>query len=268
MVYISIEKGKPVNVKIPEFDCDSVLKENVPTPYNLLVDSYKLVVILGRPQSGKTSHLIGLFRDKELLKKVWNNIILITPDESLKSIKAKDNIFKDIDPAKKYTDLEDIDIVREQIKLFAEQKQNSCLIIDDQMSKLKIQNLERHLTDIVANRRHYKCTIFILSQIYERIPMRVRKLINVIIVQYKPSKLELRMIFDELLEENAEVAMEVQKIAFEKPYDWLLIDVPTQQVYKKFDKLIIDKDAQEKVGDIRKTEKHKTVSKTRGKAER
>lgn len=242
MVTIEVKKGKDPNLKRPTFLCDKCLKENVPNPYNILVEGYKFVLWIGRPQSGKTSHLFSLFRDKRIFRKVWYNIIVVMPQASLNSIASKDNIFADIDQDKIYTDLQDIDRIRDQVMLYAEQGENTAIIIDDQMTSLKNKFVEAVLTDIISNRRHYRCHIFILSQLYERVPLKIRKLVNDVFVMYKPSKKETELIFDELLEQDKNTAEQVHKLAFTKPYDWLMIDVPSQKLYSNYNELIIHED--------------------------
>ena len=238
MPIITIKRGRDIELRVPRFICDNILKKDVPPPFHLLVDSYKCIVYVGLPRAGKTSHMISLFKDKRLLRKCWDNVIIVCPQESLNSLRESDNIFKDIDPSKKYDSIESIDVIREQVKFFAGQGENSVIILDDQMSRLKNPVIEKILLDIVSNRRHYRCSIVILSQIYERIPLRVRKLINVCIMMYRPSKKEVSMMMDELLEQDEETSQEVAKIAFKKPYDFLLVDAPSQRVFANYNELV------------------------------
>jgi fructose-1-phosphate kinase PfkB-like protein len=77
------------------------------------------------------------------------------------------------------------------------------------------------------------------SQIYERIPLKVRKLINVLVVFFKPSKKEVNMIFEEQLEEKDEVANEIYKMAFDKPYDFLMVVPEKQKIYANYDQILL-----------------------------
>lgn len=226
-------------LKPPRFVCDAILKDDVPPPYDLLVDSYKFILWVGRPKSGKTSHLFALFNDKRMLKRCWNNVIVCMPLQSLKSIKKSDNVFKDISSDKYYSDLEDIDQLKAQIQHYAEIGENSVVVIDDLMSSLKEAHIAKVLTDIVANRRHLRCSIILCSQLFERVPLRIRKLVNVVIVMYRPSKREIQMIFDELLEQKESTANEIYNLAFQKPFDFLMIDVPSQKIYANYDQIIL-----------------------------
>lgn len=238
---ITVKKHKPYELKPPKFICDKKLKEeNVPSPYHLLVQGYRFITILGRPGAGKTSMLISLFRDKKLLKRCFNNIILVIPRESLASLSQKDNIFKDLSEEKFFTSLGDIDAIREMVKFYASEDENSCIIIDDQTSYLKDAYIQKILSDIVFNRRHYRCSIILLSQIYNSIPLKIRKLINVCMVMHRPSKKETKDIFEELLEHKEEVADRIFQMSFKKPFDVLTIDVPSQTIFANSDELIIN----------------------------
>lgn len=236
---IEIKRNKDYPLKIPRFLCDSVLKEDVPPPYSLLVNGYRFITIIGRPQSGKTSLLFSLFRDKNLLKRCFNNIILVMPLESMKSMNQKDNIFKDLSEDKFFNSLDDIDVIREMVKNYASEDENSCIIIDDMTSYLKDGYVQKVLSDIVYNRRHYRTSIILLSQIYNKIPLSIRKLINICMIMYKPSRKETEIIFDELLEQNEEISNKIFKLAFNKPFDKLIIDVPTQKLFINSDEIII-----------------------------
>lgn len=236
---IEIKKNKEYPLKIPRFLCDVVLKDGVPPPYHLLVNGYRFITILGRPGGGKTSLLFSLFRDKKLLKRTFNNIILVMPLESMKSMHQKDNIFKDLSEDKFFNSLEDIDAIRELVKFYASEDENSVIIIDDMTSYLKDGYVQKTLSDICMNRRHYRTSIILLSQIYNKIPLPIRKLINVCVVLYKPSRKETETIFEELLEQKEEISNKIFKLAFQKQYDKLIIDVPTQTIFINSDEVII-----------------------------
>lgn len=237
---ISIKHNKPYKLKIPKFDCDFLLKTGLPTPYNNLIEGFKFVCICSIPQGGKTSMLISWFRDPKLLKKCFNNIILVIPKQSLKSLKDKDNPFKNLHEEKIFHSLEDIAIINEMCKIFASEKQTTCLIIDDMTSYFKDPFVARELTDIIQNRRHYRTSVILLTQLWNRMPLSIRKLCNISIVLHKPSKKELALIFDEVLEQKEEIAEQIGKIAFKQKYDFLMILPETQKIYANYDEIVIE----------------------------
>lgn len=239
MVKITVKEGKDPKLKRPTFICDAILKHNAPPPIDLLVNGFKVILIVGRAGSGKTSFTWSLFKDKRCLKRVWNNIILVMPKESLASMTESSNIFKNIAPEKFYNNINSIDEIEQQIRSYAEDGESTCLILDDQMAYLKNKKVEQILCSMMANRRHLKCSIIILSQLLERVPLKCRKQINDVILMYKPSRKELVMAFEEYLEQKEDVADSIQKMAFTKPYDFLFIDVPSQKLFSNYNEIII-----------------------------
>ena len=57
---------------------------------------------------------------------------------------------------------------------------------------------------------------------------------------FKPSKKQLNDVFDELIEQKEDVAQEIMKIAFTKPFDTLWIDVPSQKIFSNANEIIIE----------------------------
>jgi hypothetical protein len=55
---------------------------------------------------------------------------------------------------------------------------------------------------------------------------------------YKVNKNELANIFDEIVESHKDQALEISKIVFDKPYQFLFIHPDSQRMFKNFDELI------------------------------
>lgn len=75
-------------------------------------------------------------------------------------------------------------------------------------------------------------------------PLSIRKVINVAVVLYKPSRKEMLDLMDELLEYPDDISEKIFNLSFQKTYDQLWIDVPSQTIYHNADKIIVhlDKD--------------------------
>ena len=239
MVSITIKPGIDPQLKRPKFICDAVLKKDVPDPISYLVNGFKVILVAGRPGAGKTSFTFSLFKDKRCLRKVWNHVLLVMPTESLNSMTPETNVFKNLSADKHYPNLSKLMEIEERIRGFASDDETTVLIIDDQMAYLKDKGVERLLCSMMSNRRHMKLTIILLTQIVERVPLKCRKLVNDIILMYKPSKKEMVLVMDEFLEHKEDTALEIQKIAFQQPYDFLFIDVPLQKVFRNYDEIFI-----------------------------
>jgi hypothetical protein len=237
---ITIRKNPEYPLKIPTFKSDKVLKEGLPVPYNLLVNGYRFTVLIGKPRSGKTSLLISLFSDSKLLKQTYDNVILIAPNASLNSIDKKDNPFRKIPDERRYTSMDSIPQIRDQVMFYASEGMDSIIIIDDETASLKDTHIQREFQDLINNRRHYKTSIMLLTQTYKAIPLTIRKLLDIGIIMYKPSKPDIESMFDEMFEYKKEVALEIMKLAFQKPYDSLLIEVVSQRIFAGFSELLLE----------------------------
>lgn len=239
MVKITVKKNQNVKLKMPKFICDYLLKENVPKPFDNLVQGFKFITIVGNSGAGKTSLLFSLFKDKRILKKAYNNIILCMPSHSTNSMEKSSNIFKDIAEDKQYDSIKDIDEIREKIMMYAEEGESTALIIDDQTSLLKDAFIQKTLSDLIFNRRHYKLSIYLLVQVFERIPLPIRKTINTLIILFKPAIKDFLKITEESLEMDEDLAHAIKKIAFKKKHDRLMVDIAAQKIYANCNELII-----------------------------
>ena len=49
-------------------------------------------------------------------------------------------------------------------------------------------------------------------------------------------------IFESIYEGNKLNYMGISKLVYDKPYQWLFINIPSQRIFKEFDEIIIDED--------------------------
>ena len=88
-----------------------------------------------------------------------NNIFNVWPDEQ---------VFEGVS----YEILSD---VYERLLESTENNHKSLLVFDDVQSYLKTKEIEVNLLHIIANRRHLRCSIFIIAQNYNKIPKNIRQ---------------------------------------------------------------------------------------------
>jgi thymidine kinase len=239
---IVVKHNPKYDLKRPKFLCDYILKEGLPVPFDLLVNGFKLILITGNSGSGKTSLLLSMLCDKSLLKKTWNNVIVVMPETSRKSLKK--DPFKDLSEEKQYEDLSEVDKIYEMIKANASEDESTLLILDDQQSFLKDHHTAQVINHIAANRRHLRCTIIILLQTYNQLALKTRKLVNLLIT-FRPSRKEWINISDELMEYDDDVKQHLFKMLFPREDDrhrWMLLDVGSQRLFKEYDELVVKED--------------------------
>ncbi len=241
---IEIKKNKALKLDIPEFVCDGCLGEHL-KKYDMLnhLNAYTFDIYCGKPGSGKTSLMVSFLsgkKDKRIYRKVFNHVFLVMPQTSIQSMKK--NIFKNHEPSKMFNelDLETINTIYQNLENASTEGENSILIMDDIGANLKNNEIQKIFRKIVYNRRHLKVKVVILVQSFLSLPKEIRKLLNNIFM-FKPSKVEFENLFDELFETNKDLAIDIMNIGYEKPHDYLMLNVDTQKIYKGFDEIVITK---------------------------
>ena len=61
-------------------------------------------------------------------------------------------------------------------------------------------------------------------------------------VVFKVSKTEIKTIFDELLEKSKDSYLDIAKLVYDKPYEYLFINTDSQRLFKGFDEILIEND--------------------------
>ena len=212
--------------------------------------------IVGSAGSGKTSLFLAMLCSRptkknpdepRFLYKYFDHIYLIS--NSLQSLPLNKLNLNENRIFNKYSDevMESIvDTEREDIE------NNNCLVVlDDCIKDIKKST---YMSKCILNRRHIftnpdgegcaGCSIFILSQRYNELPLTFRVNASSIYVFRTENKRELDAIKDELMSDlTKEQQNEVLKIAWNEKYSFLLIlnNKPTnERYYQRFNKIEIN----------------------------
>ena len=148
---------------LPKFNCDTPLGD-IPTP---LPSQYFYMAFSAPPRSGKTSTAISLLTTKtnkksgkrKIYRGVFDNIIVVAPKNSLKSL--KNSPFDDLDQDKVYNELDydTLEKIYNKILGYRDEDENTLLYIDDMANRLKDHHLLEFFNMLVCNRRHLKVSI-------------------------------------------------------------------------------------------------------------
>ena len=241
-----------VNPVVPGFSCDEPLdshrKDKIPYP---LPNKHHFMAIVAPPRAGKSSLAVGLLSTKKnkkskrkaLYRGIWDKIYLIAPSSSMRSLKK--NIFEELDGSQIADELnvETLERFEKQFEKNSAEDETSLLLIDDQAEQLKSRENQFMLNKLIQNRRHKKLSIWILSQVMNKIPLPTRKLIDNLILIGKPRNLkEARSIFEEMVFMETKHADAIMDYAFQKPHDNLMINTETGELFRNFNKLIFSTD--------------------------
>ena len=239
---IEIKKNKKLVLPVTQFNCDGSINDNL-DKYDMLanLNGFKFTILVGKPGSGKTSVLTSWMKTKgkkKIFRKVFDHVLVVMPSSSRNSM--KDNVFKNHPEDKMFDELDHptTTTISNMLLDASAEKETTLLILDDVGASLKNNDIQKQLRKILYNRRHLKVHVIMLVQSFLSIPREIRKLVNNVII-FKPSKVEFITLFDELFETPKDDAMALMRYAFQKPHDFLFLNVDNQRIYQDYDELIL-----------------------------
>jgi energy-coupling factor transporter ATP-binding protein EcfA2 len=151
-------------------------------------DNHNIWLIVGKKGSGKSTFVLNLLRKKEMYRRHFNNIFLVSPtaqrDDKFQKLcdelKQTNNCFDECTP-------DILNDIRERIETFNDEflqdeknkkkgkKPHNLLILDDCISDLnKGSEIKNIINKMVMNSRHLKLSIWIISQKYKLISTAIR----------------------------------------------------------------------------------------------
>ena len=241
---ISIKKNDEIKLNIPKFNCDENAVDESLNGHPLLrhLNCYGLLVLIGRPASGKTSMAISLMTQKDqiIYKKTHHHNLIVMPTNSINSLEK--NPFKKLPEENFYDVLDDSSIldIYQKINDYSSDNEKTLLFIDDQTAALKSSKIVMEtLKKMIYNRRHLKLNIIITAQSYSNIPLDIRKNIQNLIL-FKPSKKEFEIVFEELLENKINICQEIMNTVYDAKHNFLFVNVPTQSMFKNWNTIVVE----------------------------
>jgi len=238
---IQIKKNKEAKLPLCVMNCDKPLHEklNKYDMYNVAFSKASSTCIIGKPGQGKSSLLYSFFKSKDCLKKCFDHIYYICPSNSQSSM--SDNIFGALPDDKIFDELNGdvLDEIIERTMNREEKDEKTAIIIDDMGSGLKNKDVQQQLKKIAQNKRHMGIyQTFILVQTWKSLPQEIRRLLDNIFL-FKVGGNDMETIFDEILPQYKDKAHAIQKVVYDKPHQYLLINTRDGRLFRKFDELII-----------------------------
>jgi adenylate kinase family enzyme len=233
---IQIKVNDKPDLPICKMICDTELHDKL-NKYELtkFLNNHSTNLICGLPGSGKTNLMYQLMKSKHLLNKVYDKIYLFQPPES--RVSMKDKLFDQLPDEQKFSELtfENLSTVNDALN----DEENSCIIFDDMGSHLKDTEIKKLLKEMIMNRRHKHLSIFFLVQTYFSIEKDMRRLFSNLFI-FRVNKSTMENIFEEVVEEHKKSVEDIIKIVYNKPYQYLFINVTSQRLFKGFDELLFD----------------------------
>ena len=237
MVVEAETAASSIDIHIPTFAVDRSLGDHIPHP---LPQQAHFAAFVGPPRSGKTSLSTALLAQDEprIYSGVFDRVYLIIPAASAASM--DDSPFAN--HKRMYHELTDelLSAILEDVGRVSAENRNSLIIIDDFQSELKNTDLRKSLERMIANRRHLRLTVWIITQTFKSLPLSTRKMISHLFMFRPSNRRETESIRDELIMMDRRVFSEMIEHTFQSggdPHTFMFIDVANGKVHKRFNEL-------------------------------
>jgi len=195
---IEIIQNEVPDMKKPKFTVDGILADKLDNyPLTSTLNKSFILALIGRAGSGKSHFLISMLQSSNLMKKIFENILIFIPPSSRSSIASnfweknlpEENIYDELN----YQNLTD---AYTRCQQNSEEGYKSLIIFDDVQSAFKNTEIEKLLLHICNNRRHLRTSIILAIQSYKSLSKMARSAITNLII-FKENKSQMSDIFDE-----------------------------------------------------------------------
>jgi DNA replication protein DnaC len=238
MKIIELEKPKLKPVKMNVDDIIDPKLEQYPAIKQCFGTS-NTTLISGGTGSGKTTWLIQML--KTIFKKVYHDIFLIMPQNSLNSISEKDNVFKKyLDPENIFHtyDVETLETIYDKVQENASDGYYSLLLIDDMGSSLKNKAEAKLLQTMFLKNRHLRLTAFVLTQNFFQMPKLIREITNNAIL-FNTNKSQNEKFFNEMMNVKKDDFNTLMK-RLPTTHDYILVSLKHKKMYHNWDEILFD----------------------------
>jgi len=238
MKIIELEKPKLKPVKMNVDDIIDPKLEQYPAIKQCFGTS-NTTLISGGTGSGKTTWLIQML--KTIFKKVYHDIFLIMPQNSLNSISEKDNVFKKyLDPENIFHtyDVETLETIYDKVQENASDGYYSLLLIDDMGSSLKNKAEAKLLQTMFLKNRHLRLTAFVLTQNFFQMPKLIREITNNAIL-FNTNKSQNEKFFNEMMNVKKDDFNTLMK-RLPTTHDYILVSLKHKKMYHNWDEIIFE----------------------------
>jgi Cdc6-like AAA superfamily ATPase len=224
------------------FACDKELSSKL-NQYEMCRDhlnKFGTTLLIGSPGSGKTSLLVNMV--KKLYKKVFDRVYVFMPATSRQSLKP--NIFDVLPETQLFEELneENISRVYNEVKTLSDDGKKTLIIYDDVQKALKNHAVLTSLKNIIANQRHLHVVNLILVQNFFALHKSLREIVSNVVL-FKLGKSQTDKVFNEIIELHRDKFDKIRDLVYDEKYNWLFVNVATQRIYKKFDEIVFEEDA-------------------------
>lgn len=219
-------KDDRLKIKPLVYSSDKSDKKAPPAP---LPNSYSnFFIFIGKPGSGKSTLMLNMFcSKKKFLYKKFDKIYIFSPSLLGNNLERKHPIFT-LPPEQLFDELNDetFDIFLEDIR---DTEDRVLVVFDDCQTEMAKGSMLSKMKKLIFNRRHLTeggVQIFISSQVYNNIPLALRKACSHLFLFRTKNLKEIENVRLELTNHKTEEEFsELLEFCFKKKHDFLLTDI-------------------------------------------
>ena len=242
-----IKNVHPVEIQPIKFKTDVEFDGVIPP----LPSKTFFMALVGKPASGKSTTMSALLSKKPnkdgygFYRKQFDHVYFIMPKNSLENMPDSHPYHKHIkaEPESYFASLDGKSLgeVMGHAKADALEGERSLLVIDDEVAALKRPDVIELLKEIAANRRHYALSVCILTQVWNTIPIVVRKMLSHAFV-WRASPKEFDCIHEEaFFNLSKSDAKELCEHAWKQDHGFVFIDLSDSKFFdKSLHELVMD----------------------------
>lgn len=243
-----IKGNNDLQVKKIDFVCDGGIHEKLNNyDFTKQFNKHSFTYIVAPPQSGKSNLIQNLFKQKQLLKKCYHHIFYVCPSSS----SLKDDVFNKLPENQRFLELnlETLESIKNRCESY-DKDEKAIIVLDDVAKELKNIDLYKLFLRIIANRRHIGggVSIIVISQVYNLLPLVLRKMVNNLII-LNPRMKEFTLMNDEYFNLDHKNIKKIKEFFFDAKYNFMMY-CPDENIYfKNFNKVIVDEDDNQEDGE-------------------
>ena len=210
-----------------------------------LENGASFTAFVGRPKSGKSTLMLNFLTKKCFYKRRFDLVYLYSPSIAVNL--SEDHPIHSLPDERKKTELT-YESLQENIDEIFNTKKRVLFLLDDVIQDLKGPVLDL-LVKLAYNRRNITkagVSVWISFQVYNTLPLRIRKCLSTIYFFQSKSTRELESLRSENFEFiEKEDATKLFDYVFDKPHNFLMIKCnhqPKDMFFKNFNNLGVDID--------------------------
>jgi hypothetical protein len=241
MTITEITNEHALTIKPLKASSDDILK-HIEMP--LMNNTHFFYILNGKPASGKSTMMMNLITQRKAYRKQFNTIFIVSPS----LINIRNNPLDELPDDQKFDDL-NIEVLEEIEGRIKGSGDKVLLILDDCAAQMKNNDIQKTLMRFIFNRRHIcsdgetgSLSIIITTQVYNKIPLDIRKCADILFQWRTLNKKEMSFIKDEYLNSIPDDKLEeILKYTFKKPNDCLMIrlnDHLDNMLWRNFNRLV------------------------------